>query len=277
MSKLISCLLIALLSFGLLVNEASAKRFGGGRSFGVQRSHSSLFSPKKTQNTAAMGQKSSGSKWGGMLGGLLVGGLLASLFMGNGLGSGLMSWLILGAVLFFIVSFFRRRMQPGLQANQPSAFSQNSFSNFTKPFTNSGSSNFSSSNTSDSAEYPTGFDPENFLREAKVTFNRLQAAYDQKNLHDLTAFTAPEVFGEIKMQLDELGDVPNKTEVMNLDAELLDCSEQFDSTIASVRFTGSVKENDDPITQLDEIWHFRQFRNSNDWVVGGIQQEVIQP
>ena len=271
MRNLISCLLIALLSFGLLVNEASAKRFGAGRSFGVQRSQSSLFSSPKPQNTAALGQRAPGSRWGGMLGGLLVGGLLASLFMGHGLASGLMTWLILGAVVFFVVSFFRKRMQPGMQTNQSSVFNQNPFSNFTQPFSNSSSSN------SDSAEYPVGFEPESFLREAKVTFIRLQAAYDQKNLQDLTTFTAPEVFGEIKMQLDERGDAPNKTEVINLNAELLDVSKQFDSTMASVRFTGSVKENEDPMTQLDEIWHFRQFGNSKEWVVGGIQQEIIQP
>lgn len=64
MRSLLSCVLIALLSFGLLINEASAKRFGGGRSFGVQRSHSSLFSSNKTQNTSSLGQKVNKSKWG---------------------------------------------------------------------------------------------------------------------------------------------------------------------------------------------------------------------
>lgn len=278
MRNFISCLLITLLSFGLLVNEASAKRFGGGRSFGVQRSQSSLFSSPKPQNTAALGQRSTGSKWGGMLGGLLVGGLLASLFMGHGLASGLMSWLLLGVAVFFIVSFFRKRMQPGMQSAQSAPFKQNPFSNFTQAYTNNSSnSDTNSSNNTNFSDYPIGFEPENFLREAKVTFIRLQAAYDQKNLQDLTIFTAPEVFGEIKMQLDERGDAPNKTEVSNLNAELLDVSKQFDSTIASVRFTGTVKENEDPVTQLDEIWHFRQFGNNKEWVVGGIQQDVVQP
>lgn len=115
------------------------------------------------------------------------------------------------------------------------------------------------------------------MREAKVTFNRLQAAYDQKNLQDLSEFTAPEVFAEIKMQLDERGDAPNKTEVISLDAELLDISKQSNSFIASVRFTGSIKENDEQPSQLDEIWHFRQFPNSPQWLVGGVQQEVFQP
>jgi predicted lipid-binding transport protein (Tim44 family) len=278
MRNIFSYLLIALLSFGLLINEASAKRFGGGRSFGVQRSQSSLFSSHKTPGSAAMSQKSGANKWGGMLGGLLVGGLLASLFMGHGLASGLMSWLLIGAALFFIISFFRRRMQPGMQSAQPNAFRQNSFNNFTQPFTNTNSnSGTSSSNNTNFSEYPAGFIPENFLRDAKVSFIRLQAAYDQKNVQDLTTFTAPEVFGEIKMQLDERGNEPNKTEVINLNAELLDVSKQFDSTIASVRFTGSIKENEEPITQLDEIWHFRQFGNNKEWVVGGIQQEVVQP
>ncbi|KTD44717.1 Tim44 domain-containing protein [Legionella quateirensis] len=272
MRNLLSCFLIALLSFGLVINEASAKRFGGGRSFGVQRSQSSLFSSHKPQNTASMGQKANKSRWGGMLGGLLVGGLLASLFMGNGLANGLMTWLILGSVIFFAVSYLRRRMQPGFQSSQSNAFRHNSFNQFAQPDSNS-----SSSNSSHFHSNAVDFVSESFLRNAKVNFIRLQAAYDTKNLQDIQTFTTPEVFAEIKMQFDERGDEPNKTEVITLNAELLDVSKQTLSTIASVRFTGSIKENDEAIAPLDEIWHFYQFTNSKEWVVGGIQQEVYQP
>ncbi|CAM2843196.1 transmembrane protein [Legionella steigerwaltii] len=276
MRTFISYLLIALLSFGLLINEASAKRFGAGRSFGIQRSQNALFSQNKVQKSSVMGQSTKNpSRWGGLLSGLLIGGLLTSLFMGHGLTSGILSWLILGVVIFFIVGFFRKRMQPGFQSGQgqTNSFNQSPFSNFTQSFNSS-----SGSNTDNGvSEYPVGFVPESFLREAKVTFNRLQAAYDKKNIQDLSEFTAPEVFAEIKMQLDERGDAPNKTEVITLEAELLDVSRQSNSLIASVRFTGSIKENDEPISQLDEIWHFRQFPNSPQWVVGGIQQDVFQP
>ncbi|AUH70939.1 Tim44 domain-containing protein [Legionella sainthelensi] len=273
MRTFISYLLIALLSFGLLVHEASAKRFGGGRSFGVQRSQSSLFSTNKTQKSSVIGQSTKNpSRWGGLLSGLLIGGLLTSLFMGHGITSGILSWLILGAVVFFVVGFFRRKMQPGFQTGQASPFNQNPLNNFTQSFSNS-----SMGGNNNASEYPVGFVPETFLREAKVTFNRLQAAYDQKNLQDLSEFTAPEVFAEIKMQLDERGDAPNKTEVITLDAEILDVSKQSNSLIASVRFTGSIKENDEQLNPLDEIWHFRQFTNSSQWVVGGVQQEVFQP
>ncbi|MGL5741471.1 MAG: Tim44 domain-containing protein [Legionella sp.] len=274
MRTFITCFMIALLSFGLLINEASANRFGGGRSFGVQRSQSSLYSPNKTQNSSAVGQRTTNpSKWGGLLGGLLIGWLLTSLFMGHGVASGILSWLVVGAVLFFIIGFFRRRMQPGFQSSQSRSFNQSPFNNFTQSFHNGAES----SSNNNFSEYPAGFAPEDFLRDAKVTFNRLQAAYDQKHLQDLGDFTAPEVFAEIKMQLDERGDAPNKTEVIALEAQLLDVSKQSNSMIASVRFTGSIKENDEPISQLDEIWHFRQFDNNSQWVVGGIQQEVFQP
>ncbi|QBR85148.1 Tim44 domain-containing protein [Legionella israelensis] len=264
MRNFLSCLFIVLLSFGLFINEASAKRFGGGRSFGVQRSHSSLFSSHKPKTTALKGQRANTGKWGGILGGALIGGLLASLFMGHGLMNGLITWLMLGFAVFLIVSLLRKKMQPGMQFAQSNAnaFRSNSYNNFAQ------SNAFGNSSTD--------FDEEGFLRNAKVTFIRLQAAYDQKNLQDIQSFTSPEVYAEIKMQLNERGDKPNKTEVIDLNARLLDVSKQTQSTVASVHFTGSIKE-DEAIIQLDEIWHFYQFTYSNEWLVSGIQQEVYQP
>ncbi|WP_028388443.1 Tim44 domain-containing protein [Legionella fairfieldensis] len=268
MRNLFLCLFIGFLSFGLVVNDASAKRFGGGRSFGVQRSKSSLFSSRPSPNATHWKQQANNKrKWGGILGGLLAGSLLTSLFMGHGLGSGLLSWLIIGSLVFFLINFFRKRMQPGFQTASTNHFRQNQANFYTSQTVSSNSP----------SAYPAGFIPDAFLREAKVKFIRLQAAYDQKNLQDLQDFTAPEVFAEIKMQIDERGNGLNKTEVINLNAQLLDVSKQADSMIASVRFTGSIKEDDHPITSLDEIWHFRQFYNNDDWVVGGIQQEVFEP
>jgi predicted lipid-binding transport protein (Tim44 family) len=267
MRYVISCFLIAFLSFGLLINEASAKRFGGGRSFGVQRSHSSLFSSNKTHSTASLGNTMNKSRWGGMLGGLLIGGLLGSLFMGHGFASGMMSWLILAVAAYFIINFLRRKNQPVMQTAQATPFKQNTFNNpFNQYYANNSSSSAQTADTTN----------DNFLRNAKLSFIRLQAAYDQKNVEDLKAFTLPEVYAEIQMQLDERGNELNQTEVVNLNAELLDMSNQAYSKVASVRFTGSIKENNE-LNQLDEIWHFRQLENSSEWLVGGIQQEVHQP
>ena len=260
MRNLFLCLLITLITVGFVTNEANAARFGGGRSFGVQRS-SSFFQHRPSSTQSAYAPRANKSRWGHALGGLLVGGLLASLFMGHGLGTGLLSWFILGAVVLFLMSFWRHKMQPGMQfssVGNPRQFSSDRASN-----------EYSSSSVS---AYPRGFTPERFLRDAKVTFIRLQAAYDQGNLDDLNEFTAPEVFAEIKMQLEERGNQPNRTEVCNLDAQLLDVSNEGGSSIASVRFTGSIKENDAPFAPLNEIWNFRQFSPIGHWLVAGIEQ-----
>lgn len=256
--------LLSLLSFGLVVSDASAKRFGGGRSFGMQRSQSSFFSSRPSQPMKSFGQRANPSRWGGMLRGLLIGGLLASLFMGHGLGAGIMSWLVVGVLAFLLVGFLRKRMQPGYQSAASGGFQPNAFTNMR---------DFGSASASQSQyDYPKGFEKEAFLRGAKVAFIRLQAAYDKNNKEDLRRFTAPEVFAEIEMQINERGNEPNVTEVLHVDAELLDVATQGDSLVASVRFTGSVKENQDPVVALDEIWHFRQFVGDTQWVVGGIQQ-----
>lgn len=65
-------------------------------------------------------------------------------------------------------------MNPGFQATQSGAFRQNSFEQFTQNYgnRNSGGAHF--------AQQETSFDADNFLRDAKITFIRLQAAYDQK-------------------------------------------------------------------------------------------------
>ena len=269
MKLVLSSVLLVMLAFFTFTHEASAGRFGGGRSFGVQRSHSSLFSPQKSYSRPAYSQRANSNRWGSALGGLLVGGLLASLFMGHGFGTGILTWLLLGGFVLFVVGFLKRRMQPSFQMGGNSPFQQ-------QPFHFSPSSYSSQTTSEKTTAYPAGFEAESFLRQAKINFIRLQSAYDQKNTQDLTEFTAPDVFAEIKMQLEERGDAPNTTDVLQLDAELLDVSKQAIGTIASVRFTGFIKENTAPNIALDEIWHFRQFDNNPQWVVAGIQQDVAR-
>jgi predicted lipid-binding transport protein (Tim44 family) len=261
MRNICSILIITLLAFGLMVNEASAKRFGGGRSFGTYRSVKSFSSPYAKQSPRG---SSSASKWGGVVGGLLMGGLLASLFMNHGLAGGLLSWLLVGTVLFFIVSFLRKRMQPGFQSAQHNSLRQDPFNAFKPDFT---LKNFSKPNT------PDGFQKEEFLRDTKVMFIRLQAAYDTKNLTDLSEFTTPEVLAEIKLQFHEREEEENRTEVVTLDAELLDVSLDDNPSTASVRFTGLIKEDSDEVAPLNEIWHFQKSPDNSKWIVSGVQQD----
>ena len=106
-------LLMTTVMFGLVVNEASAKRFGGGRGFGLHRSQSNFFSYKKAP-MKSFARPVNARKGSGFLKGLLIGGLLSSLFMGHGFGAGLLSWFVLIALLLFIFNMIRHKMHPSM-------------------------------------------------------------------------------------------------------------------------------------------------------------------
>jgi predicted lipid-binding transport protein (Tim44 family) len=89
---------------------------------------------------------------------------------------------------------------------------------------------------------PADFDTESFLRNAKVHYVRLQAAWDAGNQDDIREFTTPEMFAEIKMDLSERGSEVNKTDVVTLDAQLLGIESTPTQHIASVRFSGMIRE-----------------------------------
>lgn len=261
MKKLFSILIILFVTLGMMINDADARRFGGGRSFGMQRSASSY---SRSYNAPAAAPTKPGlSKWAAPLAGLAMGGLLASLFMGHGIMSGMLSWLLVGGVIMLVMGWLRSRTSPQTYtAQQPplSGYQNNPFSPL----------NAVTANTN---TYPNGFDETDFLRIAKVQFMRLQAAYDSKNLADLREFTAPEVFAEIQMQLQERQDAANITEIISLDAKLLDVSSEPDSIIASVEFTGAVREETNgPIEPLNETWHFRKNNTTQKWLLAGLQQ-----
>jgi predicted lipid-binding transport protein (Tim44 family) len=125
-----------------------------------------------------------------------------------------------------------------------------------------------------SARIPAGFDVDGFLRQAKLNFVRLQAAHDAGNVEDIRNFTTPEVFAEIRLQLDERGATPQQTDVVTLEAELLEVVEEGPQYVASVRFTGTLRETADGTpAPFEEIWHLtKPVDGSRGWVIAGIQQ-----
>jgi predicted lipid-binding transport protein (Tim44 family) len=293
----VSLLLVFLVTMGLVMQDAEAKRFGGGRSFGVQRSTSTLNRSASSGANFAQSKLnqagSTASKWLGPLAGLAAGGLLASLFMGHGIGSGILSWLVVGGLLLLVISFFRNRssrMQPAPQQSHQefsgrNNFAQDAAAQFMRNSSSSNSSinnqNYASATTAESHSYPVGFNATQFLLDAKVQFIRLQAAYDQKNLNDLRDFTSPEVYAEIQLQFQERGNEGNKTDVVSLDADLLDViaepqnvgNTEMQNLVASVRFSGLIQENrNEPAAAFKEIWHFKKEVAHQRWIVTGIEQ-----
>jgi len=255
MRNLFSCLLVMLVTFGLMMSDADARRFGSGRSFGMSRSASSFSRPS---SYAAPTQRAAGNKWVGPLAGLAAGGLLASLFMGHGggMGGGILSWLMIGGVAMFLWSLLRRNMQPISRSGNSAVL----------PFE-------SAPIESTAVRDPAGFDRDAFLRDVKVQFIRLQAAYDNKNLNDLREFTTPEVTAEIQLQFQERGDGLNQTEVVTVNTQLLDVAMGAQGLEASVLFSGLIREEANEAPALfNETWHFRKDNNQAKWLVAGIQQ-----
>jgi predicted lipid-binding transport protein (Tim44 family) len=126
------------------------------------------------------------------------------------------------------------------------------------------------------ATLPADFDAEGFVRQAKLNFIRLQAAYDAGDLDDIRSFTTPQMYAEIKLQLDERGSAPQRTEVVTLDAEVIECVEETDRLVVSLRFHGLIREEaDGPAKDFDEVWHLtRPASGKSGWVVAGIQQSI---
>lgn len=121
---------------------------------------------------------------------------------------------------------------------------------------------------------PADFDTDAFLRNAKVYFVRLQAAWDTANLNDIREFTTPEMFAEVKMDLAERGETGNKTDVVTLDGELLGIETQSDSYLASVRFSGMIRESEGAAAEaFSEVWNLsKPVRGNGGWLLAGIQQ-----
>jgi len=124
------------------------------------------------------------------------------------------------------------------------------------------------------AAVPAGFDVEGFVRTAKVCFIRMQASYDAGNLQDLREFTSPEMFAELKLEIEERKGAANQTDVTTLDAALLAVQQVEQDEMASVRFSGMIREQADaPTESFDEVWNFaRPANGQGGWVLVGIQQ-----
>src|SRR5204862_987563 len=123
------------------------------------------------------------------------------------------------------------------------------------------------------AALPAGFDAPAFERVAKMIFIRLQAANDVADLNDLRAFTTPEMFAAIKLDLQERGGATQRTDVVRVDAEVLDVATETDRQIVSVRFHGLIREDADAAAEpFDEVWHLvKPVDGSREWAIAGIQ------
>jgi len=289
MKKLIS-IIIALVSLALAVEdaEAASRRFGGGGNVGKQRSgitqqQAAPKAPAQAAPATPAQQPSGMSKWLGPLAGLAIGAGLASLFFNNGFGGALAGMLMVGllvAAAIFAVRYFMRgktaHQQPlqyaGAGATGPAA---------TPTALPGGAGSHSVAATTGAATasatasgWPAGFDAAAFARQAKVNFVNMQAANDKRDLSTMRDFLTPEMYREIEANLRSEWGTPQKTEVVTLDAEVLDVVTEGDLYVVSVRFTGLIREQAGAEPEaISEIWHLEKPVNGRSgWLVSGIQQ-----
>lgn len=279
--KTLLTILIAMFAFSIVAFDADAARIGGGRSIGKQRDMTQQAQPKapaqQQQAPATPQQQPSGaSKWLGPLAGLALGAGLAALFLNNGIAGLLAGLLLIGllaAAVFFVFRALRGRSSPqpvqyagaGAPAGHSQLGTQYAY----------GSGSAAPDSVAAMTRWPAGFNAEEFARQAKLNFVRMQAANDRKDLAEMQEFLTPGLYREIEAEVGAKSGASQKTEVVTLNAEVLDVATEGDQYVVSVRFSGLIRENagEDP-QAFSEIWHLEKpVTGRSGWLVSGIQQD----
>lgn len=282
--KALYALLAAFLAISLFpLADAEAKRLGGGSNLGKQyQTMPRQATPPRQDQAPVAGQRaaapaaSGASRWLGPLAGLAAGGLLASLFFGDAF-EGLQIFDILLILALVAGGFFLfRAMRRGQAGPAPAAAGYGGVHYAPGPGGmpgNLGSSAGLSAVGQDEA--PAWFDGPGFAEGAKTHFIRLQAAWDQSDFRDIREYTTPQLFAELQQERQRLGQSPQFTEVVRLDAELLGVRRDGDMAVANIAFSGLIREDENaPASAFREIWHVQHVWSTRegDWLVAGIQQ-----
>ncbi len=124
---------------------------------------------------------------------------------------------------------------------------------------------------------PAGFDADGFLKASKANFVSLQDAWDRSDIPRLRAMMTDGMLEQIRSQLADReatsGTSVNKTEVVMLDAQLLGIEELDDEYMASVEFSGMIREDaSSGPNPFREVWNItRPKAGSGGWLVAGVQ------
>ena len=301
------------LSFGLAATSSDAARLGGGKSSGKQSSNVTQREAAKpatpaTPPAAAAPAAAPKKPWGAMLGGLAAGLGLAWLASSLGLGgamANIMMFALLAVVAVVVIGFVMRKMKGGNAAQSQSPFAMQGAGNAATPRSyspenvgNDASARpwerntmaFDASKTAATGSMigsglsgpqtwgvPADFDGEGFLKACKANFMTLQDAWDKSDINSLRSMMTDDMLGEIKTQLAEreshTGAGVNKTDVQMLEAKLLGIEELADVYMASVEFSGMIREDASAgASPFREVWNMTKPRNgTGGWLVAGVQ------
>lgn len=246
------------------------------------------------------------SRWAGPLMGLAAGLGIAALFSALGLGEGLASFvtmLLIGLVAFMVIRMVMRAMasrqgaQPmpagagagGLGSarapyDQGNTYKQaepvtarQTLDGFGQPSAAAGSawSGYDQAPVASATmvkDLPSGFDEQQFVVSAKKFFVTMQGMFDRADIDGLRDYCSDEVLEHLRMQIADFPVVGNHTEVVTLNAELIGFETDVDEQLATVAFSGQIRESEGgAASDLNEIWVMSRPASGGGWVLAGIQ------
>lgn len=304
MKSVVLALALAVSAAALAPTVAEARRIGGGGFAGMQRSlppraapatiparpaAAPAVAPTPSPGMAAAVPRRS---WMGPLAGIATGLGIAALMSHFGLGAGLgniFTMLLMAGLAFFAIRFLLRRFGPAASQGGMATPNGAQFSSSTAGDRNAGNSYAPGAAPAHAAAtsaalplasqpalstVPAGFDAPAFERIAKLIFIRMQAANDAGDLNDLRSFTTPEMYASVMLDLQDRGATPQTTDVVKVDAEVLEVVDEGPRRVVSVRFHGLIREvANGPTEPFDEAWHLvKPNDGSREWAIAGIQQ-----
>jgi predicted lipid-binding transport protein (Tim44 family) len=293
MKKILFGFAAALVCVAVAATDAEARRLGGARSMGAQRNISSAppaavpakpaQAPAAAPAAAQQPQAAGGfAKWAPLLGGLALGGALGWLMGANGMGGLMVGMMLAGLLVFAAISVLRMlaqkrggaplRMQYAAAGPYPAMGSETVAA--PPPSQAAGFDAQPRPAAGFAANVPAGFDVPGFLRGAKLNYMKLQIANDRGDLEELREFTSDELFEELKKDVLARGNARQQTDVLALNADLLEVVTEGDRHWASVRFSGTLRESpSDAPTGFEEVWNLaKPVNGSQGWQLAGIQQ-----
>ncbi len=281
--------------------DATAKKFGGGKSFG--KSYKTAPAPKaQPTNTSSLNKSNSPASaskkglMGGLLGGLLAGGLLAALF-GSGAFEGFqfMDFIIIAVIAFVIFKIFKMiaAKKGTLHQNNHQAYAggakkeyfhekpQDNNASFRETAFNgkdaqngfSQSSGFAGASSDVPFNFPPNFDSAAFVNGAREHYRVLQEAWNHNHLEKIQEYVTSELYNDLMNERREL-DGEQHTEVMFVDAEIVRADHDAYKAQVSVKFSGRYRDTKEALEEnITDIWHLeRDLTQANaPWLIVGIE------
>jgi predicted lipid-binding transport protein (Tim44 family) len=120
---------------------------------------------------------------------------------------------------------------------------------------------------------PPDAELEELLRVARLSFVAVQAAWDRADLPAMAALATGPLLAELKDQLAARGPQVNHTEVVQLQARLLGFEELSEACVASVEFSGLIRERLDLAAEpFRELWLLARVKSGGrDWKLARVQ------